>query len=85
MLLKPKFILLDEPFAGIDPLSIEQIKKFILRACKYTGVLVTDHQVVSTLDICDTAMIIYKGKTICTGSPNTIIQNKDVKELYLGH
>ncbi len=84
LLLEPKFILLDEPFAGIDPISIRQIKKLILEIRTQASILITDHQVMATLDICDHGIIIHKGITIAAGSPAQIINHKLAKSLYLG-
>lgn len=84
VLLEPAFILLDEPFAGIDPISIEQIKTFIIKASQKSGILITDHQVITTLDICDEGVILYKGKMICSGSPQDIVAHQKVQSVYLG-
>lgn len=85
MALEPKFILLDEPFAGIDPISVADIKKMIhqLKA-KGIGVLITDHNVRETLDICEKGYIINQGNILCQGSPKAILENKQVREVYLG-
>ncbi|MCF6758085.1 LPS export ABC transporter ATP-binding protein [Stutzerimonas balearica] len=82
----PKFILLDEPFAGVDPISVGDIKQIIhhLKA-KGIGVLITDHNVRETLDICETAYIVYDGRLIAEGDAETILANQLVKEVYLGH
>jgi lipopolysaccharide export system ATP-binding protein len=81
----PKFILLDEPFAGVDPISVGDIKKIITDLCKrQIGVLITDHNVRETLDICDRAYIVNKGKILCQGSTEDILQNEDVRKIYLG-
>lgn len=81
----PKFILLDEPFAGIDPISVLDVKRIItqLRA-RNIGVLITDHNVRETLDICERAYIVNTGKIICEGTPKTILENKEVRTVYLG-
>jgi lipopolysaccharide export system ATP-binding protein len=83
---EPKFILLDEPFAGVDPISVGDIKQIIhhLKA-KGIGVLITDHNVRETLDICETAYIVNDGQLIAEGSAETILANQLVKEVYLGH
>ena len=81
----PKFILLDEPFAGVDPLSVIDIKKIILHLKdRGLGVLITDHNVRETLDVCERAYIVSAGNMIATGSPQQILQNEDVKRVYLG-
>ena len=82
----PKFILLDEPFAGVDPISVGDIKQIIhhLKA-KGIGVLITDHNVRETLDICETAYIVNDGQLIAEGDAETILANKLVREVYLGH
>ena len=81
----PKFILLDEPFAGVDPISVSDIKK-IVRHLKERGigVLITDHNVRETLDICETAYIVSEGHIIAQGEPETILSNPKVREVYLG-
>lgn len=81
----PAFILLDEPFAGVDPISVGDIKS-IIRALKerHIGVLITDHNVRETLDICDIAYIVGDGHIIASGSPDTILDNQKVREVYLG-
>ncbi|MGS2743124.1 LPS export ABC transporter ATP-binding protein [Halomonas sp. LS-001] len=81
----PHFILLDEPFAGVDPISVGDIKT-IIRALKARniGVLITDHNVRETLDICDTAYIVGDGHIIASGSPDTILDNQQVRDIYLG-
>ena len=82
----PKFILLDEPFAGVDPISVGDIKQIIhqLKA-KGIGVLITDHNVRETLDICETAYIVNDGQLIAEGDADTILANQLVKDVYLGH
>tara|TARA_B100001559_G_scaffold310948_1_gene306889 strand:- start:1371 stop:2084 length:714 start_codon:yes stop_codon:yes gene_type:complete len=83
--LSPKLILLDEPFAGIDPLIISEIKTLIkgLKE-KGIGVLISDHNVNATLDICDFIYVINAGRVIAQGIPNEILQNEVVKKVYLG-
>jgi lipopolysaccharide export system ATP-binding protein len=83
--MQPRFILLDEPFAGIDPISILDVKRIItqLRAHQI-GVLITDHNVRDTLHICERAYIVNQGNIICEGSPETILHNKEVRAVYLG-
>ncbi|PXB82234.1 LPS export ABC transporter ATP-binding protein, partial [Pseudomonas aeruginosa] len=82
----PKFILLDEPFAGVDPISVGDIKQIIhhLKA-KGIGILITDHNVRETLDICETAYIVNDGQLIAEGDAESILANDLVKEVYLGH
>ena len=82
----PKFILLDEPFAGVDPISVIDIKNIIkhLRD-RGLGVLITDHNVRETLDVCERAYIVNKGHLIAEGTPSSILSNEDVKRVYLGH
>ena len=83
---EPAFILLDEPFAGVDPISVSDIKQIIrhLRA-KGIGVLITDHNVRETLDICEKAYIVSDGQIIASGSAEDILGNQQVKEVYLGN
>lgn len=81
----PKFILLDEPFAGIDPLAVEDIMKMILNLKhKGIGVLITDHNVHETLTITDRSYILIDGQIFCSGTAEEIAQNPDVRKLYLG-
>ncbi|RYY01910.1 MAG: LPS export ABC transporter ATP-binding protein [Gammaproteobacteria bacterium] len=81
----PKFILLDEPFAGVDPISVADIKE-IVRHLKERGigVLITDHNVRETLDICETAYIVSEGHIIASGNSQAILANDKVREVYLG-
>ncbi|XOD70183.1 MAG: LPS export ABC transporter ATP-binding protein [Sodalis sp. (in: enterobacteria)] len=81
----PKFILLDEPFAGVDPISVIDIKKIIqhLRD-RGLGVLITDHNVRETLDVCERAYIVSQGELIAYGSPTHILLDEEVKRVYLG-
>lgn len=82
---EPTFILLDEPFAGVDPISVLDIKKIILHLCeKNIGVLITDHNVRETLDICERAYIVNQGKILCEGTPEVILANQQVRAVYLG-
>ena len=82
---EPKFILLDEPFAGVDPISIAEIKKIIkYLSNRNIGVIITDHNVRDTLDICDRAYILNNGEVIASGSPQDILDNKQVRQVYLG-
>lgn len=81
----PQFILLDEPFAGVDPISVIDIKRIIshLRE-RGIGILITDHNVRETLDICERAYIVNEGQIICAGDPAAILANQQVKDVYLG-
>jgi lipopolysaccharide export system ATP-binding protein len=82
---QPKFILLDEPFAGVDPIAVGEIQR-IVRFLKdrQIGVLITDHNVRETLGICDYAYIISEGKVLASGEPSQIIDNEAVRKVYLG-
>ncbi|ATW43006.1 LPS export ABC transporter ATP-binding protein [Glaesserella parasuis] len=81
----PKFILLDEPFAGVDPISVIDIKKIIVNLKERgLGVLITDHNVRETLDVCERAYIVSNGQMIASGIPQEILHNEDVKKVYLG-
>jgi len=82
---KPKFILLDEPFAGIDPIAVIDIQKIIKQlASNGIGILITDHSVRETLGICDQAYIVNQGEIFAQGTPKVIAQNQSVKDIYLG-
>lgn len=81
----PSFILLDEPFAGIDPIAVLDIQKIIrFLSSKNIGILITDHNVRETLGICDHAYIVNEGKVFASGAPDDIVKNDAVKEVYLG-
>ena len=81
----PKFILLDEPFAGIDPIAVLDIQKIIIHLASLgIGVLITDHNVRETLGICDRAYIVNQGLIFASGSPSEIVSNQSVKDVYLG-
>jgi len=81
----PKFILLDEPFAGVDPISIIDIKRIISYLSeREIGVLITDHNVRETLSICDRSYLVTEGQLICDGRPKTILRDDRVREVYLG-
>lgn len=81
----PEFILLDEPFAGVDPISISDIKAIIRHLQgKGIGVLITDHNVRDTLDICEHAYIVGEGHIIASGNAESILNNKKVRDIYLG-
>lgn len=81
----PQFILLDEPFAGVDPISVIDIKKIIVNLKERgLGVLITDHNVRETLDVCERAYIVGSGQMIASGSPAEVLNHPDVKRVYLG-
>ncbi len=81
----PSFILLDEPFAGIDPIAVMDIQKIIRHlAARNIGVLITDHNVRETLGICDHAYIVNEGQVFAAGLPSEIIENQSVRDIYLG-
>jgi lipopolysaccharide export system ATP-binding protein len=81
----PRFILLDEPFAGVDPISVGDIRRIIQHLSKLgIGVLITDHNVRETLGICDRAYIVNDGRIIAEGAPDHILQDEHVREVYLG-
>jgi lipopolysaccharide export system ATP-binding protein len=81
----PKFILLDEPFAGIDPIAVLDIQKIITHLASLgIGILITDHNVRETLGICDRAYIVNQGKIFASGAPYEIASNQNVKDIYLG-
>ena len=83
--IEPSFILLDEPFAGVDPVAIAAINDLIRSLSKKgIGVLITDHNVMETLSIVDRAYLLYNGEIICAGEPTDIANNKQVREVYLG-
>lgn len=81
----PIFILLDEPFAGVDPLSVIDIKRIIQHLCQRgLGILITDHNVRETLTICQKAYIVNQGEIIAAGQPSQILKNELVRKVYLG-
>ncbi|MGJ8690301.1 MAG: LPS export ABC transporter ATP-binding protein [Gammaproteobacteria bacterium] len=83
---EPRFILLDEPFAGVDPISVSDIKDIITHLKqKGIGVLLTDHNVRETLDICEKAYIVSEGQIIAEGTSAEILSNQKVRDVYLGH
>jgi len=82
---KPRFLLLDEPFAGIDPISISDIQRLINELCDHgIGVLITDHNVRETLGICDRAYIVNNGKILAEGTSEQILKDENVRDVYLG-
>jgi lipopolysaccharide export system ATP-binding protein len=82
---QPQFILLDEPFAGIDPIAVIEIQRIInFLKSRNIGVLITDHNVRETLGICDHAYIINEGHVLASGTPSDIVNNADVRRVYLG-
>ncbi|OGS11334.1 MAG: LPS export ABC transporter ATP-binding protein [Elusimicrobia bacterium RIFOXYA2_FULL_58_8] len=85
MINDPKIILLDEPFVGIDPITVSELKKIILHLkAKGIGVLITDHNVRETLSITDRSYLIYKGQILIEGDANTLLNDPKARELYLG-
>jgi len=82
---QPKFILLDEPFAGVDPIAVGEIQRIVsFLKERQIGVLITDHNVRETLGICEYAYIISEGKVLASGKPSSIIDNEAVRKVYLG-
>jgi lipopolysaccharide export system ATP-binding protein len=82
---EPKFILLDEPFAGVDPISVLDIQQIIRHLTKKNiGVLITDHNVRETLEICGHAYILNNGELISSGTPQEVLSNQSVRDVYLG-
>jgi lipopolysaccharide export system ATP-binding protein len=82
---QPRFILLDEPFAGVDPIAVIEIQRIIVfLKSRGIGVLITDHNVRETLGICDRAYIISEGRVLAEGTPSEIVENADVRKVYLG-
>lgn len=83
---EPQFILLDEPFAGVDPISVEDIKKIIAHLKdRGIGILITEHNVRETLGICDRAYILNDGRVIAEGGADVIVSNEEVRKVYLGN
>lgn len=85
LIMQPKFILLDEPFAGIDPITIKSTKIILKEIAKSgTGILISDHNAPDTLDLCDQIYVLYKGSILTMGNSKDIANNPNVKKLYLG-
>lgn len=83
--MQPKFILLDEPFAGVDPISVKDIQNIIIHLKdKNIGVLITDHNVRETLGVCDHAYILHAGTILASGTPEEVLNHAEVKRVYLG-
>ena len=83
---RPRFMLLDEPFAGVDPISVHEIQKIVTHLKERgIGVLITDHNVRETLGICDRAYILNDGAVLAEGRPDALLQHPGVREVYLGH
>jgi lipopolysaccharide export system ATP-binding protein len=83
---KPRFMLLDEPFAGVDPISVHEIQRIVAQLkARGIGVLITDHNVRETLGICDRAYIMNEGAVLAEGEPSALLENPKVREVYLGH
>ena len=81
----PSFVLLDEPFAGVDPIAVEEIQSIVFKLkAKNIGILITDHNVNETLSITDRAYLLYEGKILESGRPEDLVADERVKELYLG-
>ncbi|MDJ0654788.1 MAG: LPS export ABC transporter ATP-binding protein [Xanthomonadales bacterium] len=81
----PRFMLLDEPFAGVDPISVGEIKRIVRHLkSRNIGVLVTDHNVRETLDICDRAYILNQGRVLAQGEPESLLNDPQVRQVYLG-
>ena len=84
-MIHPHFVLLDEPFAGIDPIAVGDIRDLVAHLKdRGIGVLITDHNVRETLDICEKAYIVSEGRLIADGDANAILSNKKVRSVYLG-
>jgi lipopolysaccharide export system ATP-binding protein len=82
----PNYVLLDEPFAGVDPIAVGDIRTLVAQLkSRDIGVLITDHNVRETLEIIDRAYILYGGEVLMSGSPEEVVKNKDVRRVYLGN
>ncbi len=83
--LKPKFILLDEPFAGVDPIAVEDIQEIVSKLRdKKIGILITDHNVHETLSITDRAYLLFEGRILKSGTANQLADDEHVRKVYLG-
>ncbi|MCL4166314.1 UNVERIFIED_CONTAM: hypothetical protein GTU68_011298 [Idotea baltica] len=83
---EPKYILLDEPFAGVDPIAIDDIRRLVRKLVdKDIGVVITDHNVRDTLKIVDRAYILFDGTMLMSGTPEEVVANEEVQRVYLGH
>ena len=82
---QPSYLLLDEPFAGIDPISIKQIKSILCHLKQHHGILITDHQVVETMNICDEVLVMRNGHLMAQGVPDAVRLHADVQSYYLGN
>ena len=81
----PKYLLLDEPFAGVDPISVGDIRQLVTNLkTRGIGVLITDHNVRETLELVDRAYILHDGKVLMSGKPQDVIENENVRRVYLG-
>ena len=81
----PKYLLLDEPFAGVDPISVGDIRQLVTNLkTRGIGVLITDHNVRETLELVDRAYILHDGKVLMSGKPHDVIENENVRRVYLG-
>jgi lipopolysaccharide export system ATP-binding protein len=81
----PKFILLDEPFAGVDPIAVEEIQTIVAKLkFRNIGILITDHNVDETLSICDRAYLLFEGRILKAGTPKELADDEQVRRLYLG-
>jgi lipopolysaccharide export system ATP-binding protein len=82
---RPRLMLLDEPFAGVDPISVGDIQRIVTHLkSRGIGVLITDHNVRETLGICDRAYILHEGSVLAQGAPDALLSNPDVRRVYLG-
>lgn len=85
LVISPRFILLDEPFTGIDPIMVQEIQTFIFRLKQQgIGIFITDHRVRETLEITDRAYIMHAGRILQSGAPQELVESREVKEIYLG-